>query len=287
MKSPRIRIILALGASAVAALAVNPLAGSAHNATGHAVVNWRTEGLPGPPTFSARVPADSAETYAVLPAGCAQAACATTETLTSVATTASAVRPDVATGARTMKTPDPPPAVLASAIRAARNRHPMGKLTLLVSRRELHGAGIVSISRIRQMQRAISVRTAAKRLPVIHFVRTGHEHSCLPTVFGICVGGYSEFLYESFYTHGDLVNGRLWKSWKTEPPACWPGSAAGTSTNDIYCRWFSAPARGRHGRMYAKNRFSVSIIFRGFPITITHWQQYTDTADGGAYYFAG
>lgn len=71
-----------------------------------------------------------------------------------------------------------------------------------------------------------------------------------------------------------------------EEPACWPGPSAGTGTSDNYCRWFSAPAWGPAGWMYAKNNFTVSVLFNGFPYSVTHWQQFNDFCDGGVYYYS-
>ncbi len=126
----------------------------------------------------------------------------------------------------------------------------------------------------------------ATRLPVIHITKTAREHSCLPVVFNVCPG-YSEYIQESFYTHGSLTNGNKQRSWWTDQPACWQGSTALTSTTDNFCRWFDTPAKGRSGVMYAKNDFTVTVLFRGFPFTAHHWQQFNDTADGGAYYYQG
>ena len=38
--------------------------------------------------------------------------------------------------------------------------------------------------------------------------------------------------------------------------------------------------------MYAR-LLTVTALFRGFPFTVHHWQQFNDTADGGAYYYQG
>jgi hypothetical protein len=116
--------------------------------------------------------------------------------------------------------------------------------------------------------------------------KTVREHSCLPVIFNICPG-YSEYFRESFYTHGSLTNGNQQRSWWTDQPACWQGTTALTSTTDNFCRWFDTPAKGRRGVMYAKNDFTVAVIFRGFPFTVHHWQQFNDTADGGVYYHQG
>lgn len=261
------RITLAFVMSAVAGFAASSLA--VDNSPNHAAAQWRSEGLPGAPTFSVRAPLNTIDSYAVLPSGCNQAACATTITLTSVASDGSETAPDVSA----IRTPNPSGAALASAIRAGRQHHPTGTVTLLLSRRELQGPEIVTMAK-------------ATRLPVIHITKTAREHSCLPVVFNVCPG-YSEYIQESFYTHGSLTNGNKQRSWWTDQPACWQGPTALTSTTDNFCRWFDTPAKGRSGVMYAKNDFTVTVLFRGFPFTAHHWQQFNDTADGGAYYYQG
>lgn len=253
--------------SAVAGFAASPLV--VDKPPSHAAAQWRLEGLPGPPTFSVRAPLNTTDSYAVLPSGCDQAACATIITLTSVASDGS----ETALDASAIGTPIPSGAALASAIRAGRQHHPSGTVILLLSHRELQGPEIVTMA-------------MATKLPVIHITRTAREHSCLPVIFNYCPG-YSEYFQESFYTHGSLVNGHLQRSWWTDKPACWQGPTVLTSTTDNFCRWFDTPAKGRSGVMYAKNDFTVTAFFSGFPLTAHHWQQFNDTADGGVYYYQG
>jgi hypothetical protein len=262
-----IGITLTFVMSAVVGFASSALV--VHNPPSHAAAQWRSERLPAPPTFSVRAPLNTIDSYAVLPSGCNQAACATTITLTSVASEGSETAPD----ASAIGTPNPSEAALASAIRAGRQHHPTGTVTLLLSHRELQGPEIVTMAK-------------ATKLPVIHITKTVREHSCLPVIFNICPG-YSEYFRESFYTHGSLTNGNQQRSWWTDQPACWQGTTALTSTTDNFCRWFDTPAKGRRGVMYAKNDFTVTVIFRGFPFTVHHWQQFNDTADGGVYYHQG
>jgi hypothetical protein len=262
-----IRITLTLVMSAVAGFAASQLA--VDNPPSHAAAQWRSEGLAGPPTFSLRSPLNTIDSYAVLSSGCDQATCATTITLTSIASDGSEAAPD----ASAIGAPGPSAAELASAIRAERKHHPTGTVILLLSQRELQGSEIVTMAKM-------------SRLPVIHITRTAREHSCLPVVFNICPG-YSEYFQESFYTHGSLANGNQQRSWWTDQPACWQGTTALTSTADNFCRWFDTPATGRTGVMYAKNDFTVTALFKGFPFTAHHWQQFNDTADGGAYYYQG
>lgn len=38
--------------------------------------------------------------------------------------------------------------------------------------------------------------------------------------------------------------------------------------------------------MYAKNNFTVSVLFNGFSYSVTHWQQFNDFCDGGVYYYS-
>ena len=138
------------------------------NPPGHTAAQWRSEGLPGPPAISVRTPVNTTDSYAVLPPGCKQATCATTITLTSVATDGSETTPD----ASALETPSPSGAALDSAIRAGRRHHPTGAITLLLSHRELQGPEIVTMA-------------MATKLPIIHITKTAREHSCLPVIFNI------------------------------------------------------------------------------------------------------
>lgn len=106
--------------SAVAGFAASPLV--VDNPPSHAAAQWRSEDIPGPPTLSVSAPLNTVDSYAVLPSGCNQAVCATTITLTSVASNSSETASDV--GA--IETPGSSGAALASAIRAGRQHHPTG-----------------------------------------------------------------------------------------------------------------------------------------------------------------
>jgi hypothetical protein len=120
-------------------------------------------------------------------------------------------------------------------------------------------------------------------LPNIHLYTSASESTGL-SILGIRFG-VTEVEYANFWTHGSLVPSIVnqQRSWWEPQPTCVPGSgiSAGAAASVNSCSWWYSPATGATGMMSARDYWTASALFEGFPISNNCQIFIHVTADGG------
>jgi hypothetical protein len=197
-------------------------------------------------------PVGTTSQYVLYEVGCDSASCASVLTVTTSEPSASGSTPPTAPAPATTSTT----ATAASLSRLARialkpvprHRHDLVRLVFV---------------------RHLPVAAHAASLATFTLTTSASQSTGL-SILGVQFGVVEDET-AVFWTHGEYANGNLDESWSDGAPNCQPGQgiSIGATATLNSCKWWYSPAVTASGEMSARDNWTASAYFKGFPVSNT------------------